>query len=65
MAGTHSLQKLYEKGGKLTLLSEIAVEVLLGAEAVGELLDHVALGAFRLFDHAENFNITGAGNSQH
>ena len=65
MVETRSLKRAQVNIVNLTLLSEVAVEILLGAEAGGELLDHVALGALGLFDHVFKFNITGAKNSQH
>ena len=62
---THSLYDGPVITGVLTLLGEVAVQILLGPESGGEIMDHVALGALGLFDHAVKFNITRAGNSQH
>ena len=65
MVETRSLKRAQVNIVNLTLLSEVAVEILLGAEAGGELLNHVALGALGLFNHTVEFYITGAIDSHH
>ena len=49
---------------RLTLLGQVSVEVLLGPEAGGQFLGHVALGALGLFDHAVEIIIKGRQDSQ-